>query len=254
MHNPSPSILVTRPKIDFLELSPLLQEKGYRVLFSPVFKVDLHSRHTSPPLPEKVHAIIFTSANGVRGFCQKITQKKCPHYQKIFTVGDKTAEIAKQHGFSFIENAKGNVHALIEHILKKTQKKQGLIIHSTSKNNDGQLGNALKKKGFDYLAFHSYDTTEIKKIPKNCLKEIHDGKVYATVLYSPRSACAFMNLCTRHQKEINGVRNMRFYCLSYAVAKEVTEHNKVFPEIKLHVAPYPNQNSLLSLIPLSFKI
>jgi len=81
-----------------------------RVLgFEPIVRPLLAIRYLSPALDlDGIDAIAFTSRNGVEAFAALTPARGLP----VLTVGDATAEAARQAGFERVTSARGDVDAL----------------------------------------------------------------------------------------------------------------------------------------------
>ena len=86
-------ILITRPIEDAKPLADALAERGIQVLIEPLLEI----RHLEDAEIDLAgaQALLFTSANGVRAFAALSPRRDL----KVFTVGDGSADAARQAGF-----------------------------------------------------------------------------------------------------------------------------------------------------------
>src|SRR4029434_1828997 len=99
-------ILITRPIEDARPLADALEERGIEVLIEPLLEIR-HLEDAEIDL-DGVQTLLFTSANGVRAFAALSPRRDL----KAFTVGDGSAEAARQAGFSNGASAHDAVAAL----------------------------------------------------------------------------------------------------------------------------------------------
>src|SRR4029453_3124472 len=99
-------ILIPRPMEDARPLADALEERGIEVLIEPLLEIR-HLDDAEIDL-DGVQSLLFTSANGVRAFAALSPRRDL----KVFTVGDGSADAARQAGFPSVESAKGGVEAL----------------------------------------------------------------------------------------------------------------------------------------------
>src|SRR5690606_20329328 len=100
----------------------------------PVFAIE--------PIPAAIpdfDALAFTSANGVREFARLSSRRDAP----VFCVGARTAEEARNIGFTNVASADGDVEALgglIEDQLPKSSR----LLHAGNEEARGDLTGRLK--------------------------------------------------------------------------------------------------------------
>ncbi|HEX2582078.1 MAG TPA: uroporphyrinogen-III synthase [Dongiaceae bacterium] len=222
------SILITRPKEDAGPLATAVRARGHEPILEPLMHIQFSD--TPPPLDD-ITTLIFTSANGVRAFARASNRRDF----LVFAVGDHTAAIAKDMGFSSIANARGDKQSLAELILREHP--PGLGLHATAKG-QGNLVNDLCAAGFPARRWEGYESAPARALSGSCRAGLA-GNLYAAVLFfSPRTARIFCRLCREA-----GVLALPFTyatCLSAAVAQAAD-----LPFRSLGVAHHPDLPSLL---------
>ena len=99
-------LLVTRPAEDAAPLAALLEEKGHEVTLEPLLTIEPVDNAVLDF--EGVQALLITSANGVRAFAERNAERDLP----VLAVGDASASVARELGFTNVESATGDVAAL----------------------------------------------------------------------------------------------------------------------------------------------
>src|ERR1041385_1135905 len=99
-------VLVTRPRDDAERTAGLLRARGHEPILSPLMEIRFVDGPEIPP--ERIQAILITSANGVRGLARRTAHREVP----VFAVGAQTAAAAKAAGFSNVKSANGEARAL----------------------------------------------------------------------------------------------------------------------------------------------
>ena len=117
-------ILITRPIEDARPLADALEERGIEVLIEPLLEIR-HLEDAEIDL-QGVQALLFTSANGVRAFAALSPRRDL----KALTVGDGSAEVARQAGFGTVESAKGDVEALAALVVDRLKAEDGILFHA----------------------------------------------------------------------------------------------------------------------------
>ena len=170
--NPKPlrgkTILVTRPKDQAEEFSRLLQDRGARVVFSPGIRIVPPSSwkecDAAIEIINTYDSFIFTSANAVLGFFQRLDEKKSKsvhsslHSVECFAVGDSTRAALLEEGmtptrFSDVSNGRELADALLARPLhgKKLLFPKGNLAGE-------ELPGALKSGGADIDEIIVYET------------------------------------------------------------------------------------------------
>lgn len=133
----SERVLVTRSEPGASETAERLARLGYRPIVEPLFMLE-----TIPAALPGFDALAFTSANGVRAFAE-LNGRREP---AVFCVGGRTAEAARDAGFSDVTSADGDVAALVPLVLRKLDPGARLL-HSGNEESRGDLAGKLKAEG-----------------------------------------------------------------------------------------------------------
>jgi len=99
-------ILLTRPGADSERLEPQFSALGATCLIWPLTEIVF--ARALIDVPSGTQALVFTSANGVRAFAAASEQRDLA----VFTVGTRTAAVARAAGFTRVESAGGTVNDL----------------------------------------------------------------------------------------------------------------------------------------------
>ena len=122
-------ILLTRPKVDSLETSRLLEKIKIGTEILPFLKIREFS-YVVPKL-QQIDIIIFTSKNAVKffKFDKKFREKM------VFSVGFETKNLLKKNGYKNIKNTTQTLDKLLITI-KRFLSKGKVIIHPTFKKKE----------------------------------------------------------------------------------------------------------------------
>lgn len=98
-------VWVTRAEPGAARTAARLKAPGFEPVVAPVLAI----RPLTPEIDlTGVAALAFTSVNGVEAFAARNVERALP----VFTVGDATAQAAREAGFATVRSAAGDVHAL----------------------------------------------------------------------------------------------------------------------------------------------
>jgi uroporphyrinogen-III synthase len=230
-------VLVTRPLDDALEIQILLAARGHEVVVAPLLRVAFR-RGTEIDLTG-VQAILATSANGVRALAQRTGRRDMP----VFAVGPQTAQAAQALGFNKVKSADGDAAALAQAVPSWASPKAGALLHAAGADAPGKLAEALTAAGFQVRSEILYDVATVGAMPANAADEIAAYRIAAVLLFSPRSARAFVqSLTTAGLTE--HASQMIAACISQATAAALAP--LALKEIR--IAARPNQESLLNCL------
>lgn len=239
-----PHILVTRPAEDSGPLAARLRALGFGVSVEPMLEI----RWLDGPEPdvENVQALLFTSANGVRGYARRTSRRDRP----VYAVGDATATAAREAGFAQVESASGDVYALAALVRQRCAATSGPLLHVAGTKLAGDLAGMLAESGFSILRETLYDAVPTGHLSDGTAAALRTGTLDAVLFFSPRTARSFVRL-VNEAGLIDRCRTVDALCLSPAVAEVARTYGElgVTPWQSVRVAPRPEQDSLLGLLP-----
>lgn len=221
-------VLVIRSEPGASETAERLTAAGYAPIVEPVFAISPITVVVPP-----FDALAFTSTNGVRQFAVLSPRRDAP----VFCVGDRTAEVAREAGFTSVDSADGDVDALVTLILSKLAKADRLL-HAGNEESRGDLAGKLRDTGHaaEFLAiFRALPVTA----PGPALAAYLAGKpaFEAVLIHSARGATILARLAT------GSTRTFDVAAISGAAATPMATfaHRTV-------IASAPNEQSLLSAL------
>ena len=104
-------------------------------------------------------------------------------------MGKKTAQTAKNHGFTNIFTASGNVETLHQLICTHADK-NSKFYHGAADNHPHSLAEKLNEAGFQTSRISLYQTIAMPSLPDDFAGIL--PQIYAIMLFSPRTAEIFM--------------------------------------------------------------
>jgi uroporphyrinogen-III synthase len=230
-------VLITRPIDDAVPLTASLKARSVEALVEPMMTI----RSTEEPLPDLdgVQGLLFTSANGVRGFLTRTDRRDFTAY----AVGEATGEAARRAGFTKVEVAGGDVVTLAALVIAQCKPDAGKLIHVAGTHVAGNLSEQLTTAGFVVERAVLYDALSAHSFYPATIQALKRGEVEAVMLFSPRTAEIFMTLIDDSGAE-QSLSAMAAICLSQAVADRL-------PEARFRtiiVAAKPDQNAMLDAL------
>jgi uroporphyrinogen-III synthase len=237
--------LVTRPEEDAAPLAVALAERGIEVTVEPLLAIN--------PIPdapidlEGVQAVLFTSANGVRSFAGLAAERDLPGWRDLpaFAVGDASAAVAREAGFTQVESAGGDVAALARLVIERLDPNSGTLFHAAGSAVAGDLAGSLDAAGFGLRREMLYEAKPADHLSPATVTTLANGGFDLVLFFSPRTAATFVTL-TRAVGEgvVKGCASTAAVCLSPVVAAAAGE----LPWREVKTAARPELAALLDLI------
>lgn len=230
-------LLVTRPEAESAALRQRLLSKGHAVDSAPMLAI--RNRHDMPLPLDGVTALLFTSANGLRAFCDATPRRDFT----VYAVGPASALAAKAAGFSRVEAAGGNVELLAGLVRARHSINAGALLHAAGSARAGDLQAMLQADGYDVRRCVLYDAETAITLPPSVTQRFNAGGYDGVLFFSPRTAATFVTLA-QAAGIAAGAAQATAYCLSANVAAEV----RLLDWGGVKVAQTPAEDDLLALI------
>jgi uroporphyrinogen-III synthase len=186
-----------------------------------------------------VQALLMTSANGVRAYCARNSEREIP----LFAVGDATAREARANGFKNISTARGDVSHLAKLVRTQLSKSDGAVLHVAGTKTAGDLAGDLLLAGFEYRRDVLYNVVAAQFLRPKTILALLNKEVRGVLLYSPRTAKIFCQCAVSDLGE-NILSSVTAYCLSAAVADKA----RVVNWQAIVVASRPTQSELIHVV------
>lgn len=236
-------VLVTRPLDQSQRLAEQLRARGHQVLLSPLLRiapVDDVQAVLSQALAE-AQALLFTSANGVRAFAAASSRRDL----RVFAVGERTAKVAGEVGFTAIETAGGDVTSLAALVADRWRPAAGLLLHGAGEATAGNLAGTLEKRRYQVRRVTLYRAVAAEGIEPDTAAALRAGTIGAALFYSPRTASIFASLIRTANLEAT-LATVLALALSPAVATVLSGMSWA----RVLTAPQPSEQALLELLDL----
>jgi uroporphyrinogen-III synthase len=228
--------LITRPLEDAKPLAELLAGRGVECTVEPLLEIAPHPEAIIDL--EGVRALLFTSANGVRAFAAKSARRDL----KVLTVGDGSATVAREVGFSDVTAAGGDVDALAALVIRDLDPTAGPLFHGAASVLAGDLQGKLEQAGFTLRRVVLYEAKAATTLTPETRMNLALGGVDMVLLFSPRTARTFAELW--RAAEAPSLGRTTALCLSAAVAREIAELGWQ----RIETAANPDQPAMLTLV------
>jgi len=233
-------VLITRHKSAAGKLATELQTRGYDPVIEPLLEivdtgagVDLAG----------VQAVLASSANGIKALSRRIGSENGSRDIRVLTVGDATAQTARDCGFINVESAGGDASALAGLARICCNPAGGRLLHVAGGHVAGTMGDPLEQAGFTVKRVVLYEARTPTALGEDTVRRIVAGDIDAVLFYSPRTAEAFAML-VESAGLIDACASMTAVCLSAPVA----ETAKTIEWRQVRVASSPDGAAMLAAL------
>ena len=233
--------LITRPAEDAGPLLEALNRRGHDGIIAPMLRIAFPDE-PEPLNLEDAQGVIFTSANGVRGFERIEVRRDLP----VFTVGDASAASARAAGFRRVASASGAIGDLADLIRRSVRPDKGVLVHVGGNRLAGDLAGMLRPEGFAIRREIVYRSEAVPVMPASAQAALEGGAVAGALFFSPRTAEVFATLAQAAglNDRLGGITAL---CLSSAVARQLERSCALDVWAAVKVAERPATDALLDL-------
>ena len=230
-------VLVTRPIDEAAVTAAQLAARGHQTVIAPLLEIRF-LEGTAIAL-DGVQAILATSSNGVHAFSKRSVRRDLP----FLAVGAQTASAAISLGFSNVKSANGDARALAQAVPGWATPQGGALLHASGSQNPGPLASNLIALGYEVRTAVLYRAVPVLQLPKAANNALRAGMLDAVLLFSPRTANAFVACATGGGLQ-EYCRPLLAYCISEAAAAPLASL-----ELRgIRWPAHPDQPSLLALL------
>jgi len=231
-----PRLLITRPAEDARPLIDRLHDLGIDSLAAPMMEI-VHANGAALDL-DNVQGFLLTSANGVRALAARTERRDIP----CFAVGDATARMARELGFSEVESADGDVDDLARLVISRARPDAGALLHAAGTVSAGDLSGTLTAAGFEVRREVLYEARTLDTLGPDARDALQSGTLDGVIVYSPRTARHFVDLVRVAELEA-ALGRLTLFALSGNVSAAADGTWK-----KRIIAAHPDQESLLQAV------
>ncbi|MCJ9430601.1 uroporphyrinogen-III synthase [Kordiimonas marina] len=228
------TVLITRPQEEATATAEKLERMGHRVVTAPMIAVD----PVSFEIPDEGRSLIVTSKNGARHGLANIGNKERP----IFAVGEATADIARQLGFTNVTVGPGTAREMIPTLLECGISEKRKYTHLAGNVISYNIADVLRGEGIDADYTVTYQTRAVRTFSLGVQEALDEGEIDYALFYSPRTATIFEEAVADYERS-DWLQKMNALALSTRVADCL-----IGPWRTVNYAIIPTEKALFSLI------
>ncbi len=208
------TVLLTRPKRDSLAFAAILRSRGIEALIAPLLTI-VDITITLGGL-DGVQGCVVTSANGADALARATANRCVP----VLAVGTASAARAREHGFTGVHAAGGDLESLAVLIRQNLEPASGRLVHVSGSRVAGDLAGLLARDGFVVERVVGYHADAASDLPQAALAALRGGNLLGVAHFSPRTAAVFMTLVRKAGADTL-LPSLVGFCLSDAVARNL---------------------------------
>jgi uroporphyrinogen-III synthase len=227
-------LLVTRPEPDNARTAAALRAKGHEVVLAPLLHIEAVADADlgAPPWT----AILLTSANGARAVADHPRQAELIALP-VLTVGRSSADAARAAGFVDVTLADGDADDLARLATQRFSGAPQPLLYLAGEDRSGELA----VPGLAVRTVVVYRAAKAEQFPPLVRTALEQGDIEGVLHFSQRSVESYLD-CSR---DLGGpALKPRHYCLSARAAEPL----RLAGATQIHVAPQPDEASLLALV------
>jgi len=230
-------IVLTRPRNDSERTAAALRAHGHAVLIAPLLRIE-----TLPvKLDQRYGAVVITSGNAAAALadhpaCAALTALP------LYAVGKRSADAARDAGFSDIHVAGGDAGDLVRLIAEQKPDANAPLLYLAGEDRSVDLGGELAMHGIAVELAVIYRAVP-QPFPAVLLAALADQAVDAVMHFSKRSAAQYVT-GARQAGIAEAALGVRHLCLSAQVAAPLREAGAA----RVDVAKRPDESAMVALI------
>lgn len=226
-------VIITRADPGVYETLTRLADAGLSALASPMLELG----RTCEELPDmaEVTGLLFTSANGVRFFCEASARRDIT----AWCVGPATHAAAQQAGFISCHNAQGDGTALASLVIAQAAPEAGRLLHIANAAASGNVVVELRNKGFEVEFAPLYEARPRPQLPDAVYDALMARESCLVIVHSAKGAAAFAAAST-------GISMAGHHLVAVSEKAAGPLRNAGFDQI--HLADAPNEEAILAAV------
>ena len=228
-------LVVTRPQADGERTAAALRARGHEVLLAPLMRVEPVAANFSG----RWGGLVITSANAATAIADNPACKRLLGLP-LYAVGQRSAEAARQAGFTDVASADGDVRDLARLIAERHPKATAPLLYLAGEDRAADLVGELALHGVAAEIVVVYRAI-IAPFPPKLTAALKTGEVDAVLHFSRRSVENY--IAGAAQAGVAGpALSVRHICLSAQIAAPLGEAGAG----RIAIAPRPDEAAVLA--------
>jgi len=231
-------VVVTRPRSDGERTAAALRARGHQVLVVPLMRVE----PITADLGGQWGAVIVTSANAPNAIADNSARNNLIMLP-LFAVGRRSAEAARQAGFTNVTSAGGDVSDLVRTLAIRQADAKAPLLYLAGEDRAADLLGELSARGIAAEIRIVYRAIT-ESFPPALIEALKAGEIDAVMHFSRRSAANYV-AGAKKADITRPAMAVRHFCLSMQVAEPLGGAGRI------DVAARPDEAALIELLQVS---
>jgi len=227
------TVLITRPEEEYADTASMVAALGYQPVPCPMLMIETIAADFSDI--QKFQGLIFTSAGALPPFCEQSDVRDLP----VYTVGDATAERARQAGFTKVTSAGADLAAL--EVLLRAENLSGdkPLLHVSGVD----IVRPINVEGLTIERRVVYRAGTLVSLPETAQMEVRSASPGFVLFYSARTAQAFAE-AVKKDRLAHQLMSTKALCLSDSMVESLRD----LPWRGIRVAARPDRHGMQALL------
>jgi uroporphyrinogen-III synthase len=231
-------LLVTRNRPDAERTALALRGRGHEAIVAPLIAIEILRQVDTAGGPWA--AILLTSANALGGIAA-VAERDAWRDVPLFAVGERTAQAARDAGFTAVTSAAGDVDDLAGLVAARL-KAPVRLLYLAGEERAGDLAATLQDKNYVVDTLVVYRVRAAQTLPAEAAAALADD-LDGVLHFSRRGAEAFLAAARQSGLLDAALTKPVHYCLSARIAEPLRQAGAA----KLRIAARPDEAALLAL-------
>jgi uroporphyrinogen-III synthase len=232
-------LLLTRPEPQGERTAAALRARGHEVVLAPLLRIEPRASVDIGRGPWA--AVLMTSANAVR-FLVTHPRRTELLGLPLLVVGERTAEAAREAGFTHVQSADGDAKDLA-HLALRTIPAPGPLLYLAGEDRTGDLAGGLTAGGYQVHSIVAYRARAEARLPDAVVQALRAGEIDGVLHFSKRTADAFVAAAGGSGLAVNSLK-----CNHFCLSSQVAEPLKARRVARVLVASRPEEAAVLDLV------
>jgi uroporphyrinogen-III synthase len=232
-------VVLTRPKEDSERTAEAVRTHGHDVLIAPLLRIEPVNAELRP----NWGGVIITSANAAAALAAHPAREGLIRLP-VFAVGKRSADAAREAGFTDITTAGGDVRDLVRTIVEHHADAKGPLLYLAGEDRSGDLLGDLTVHGVAAELVVVYRAVAAS-LPMALLRALRANQVDAVLHFSRRSAESYIAGSVAMGAATVALA-VRHFCLSEQVAEPLRNAGAK----SVAVAMRPDEAAMIELLEL----
>jgi len=231
-------IIVTRPEADARRTAEAVRARGHEALLTPLLRIE----PADVDLSGAWSGVLLTSANAATAVAASPARGALTTLP-LFAVGQRSAEAARNAGFTNVLSAEGDVYDLARLVTARRANASAPLLYLAGEDRSSDLVGKLGAQGMAVEMKVVYRAIMLA-FPQALIETLRAGAAHAVLHFSKRSAESYV-AGARATDLVRAALGLQHYCLSFQITAPLIAAGAT----SVVIAPLPAETALISALP-----